>query len=207
MTPPQPLDPETGNGKSAGNIKRRTFLGVLFFAVAALCLRMTSLAYSFLRPPKKAGTFGSVINAGDISDLPQLDAAPVHVPRGRFWLVRGKDGVTALHSSCTHLECLFGWDDNKEVFVCPCHGSEFSRDGRVLNGPATRDLDRFPIQLVTGKQEIVRETPGLSRKPLAVDDLFAVETQTEPESGEAGDIQTISVLVDTSVKIPGTEQS
>jgi Rieske Fe-S protein len=30
--------------------------------------------------------------------------------------------------------------------VCPCHGSMYGRDGRVLRGPTQAPLDRFPVE-------------------------------------------------------------
>jgi len=45
----------------------------------------------------------------------------------------------ALRAECTHLGCLVV-DDPQGGFACPCHGSKYSSDGRVLRGPAPRGL-------------------------------------------------------------------
>ncbi|MGH2754628.1 MAG: FAD-dependent oxidoreductase [Actinomycetota bacterium] len=55
-----------------------------------------------------------------------------------------KDEEGALHTFsavCTHLGCQVRWNDAEMSFDCPCHGSRFDRFGRVIQGPATRDLD------------------------------------------------------------------
>ena len=54
---------------------------------------------------------------------------------------RDDDGVLhAVSARCTHLGCLVQWNVGERSWDCPCHGSRFSPDGAVLNGPAVRPL-------------------------------------------------------------------
>ena len=61
---------------------------------------------------------------------------------GQVALSRDDDGTLhALSARCTHLGCLVKWNHAERSWDCPCHGSRFGQDGRVLEGPAVRPLD------------------------------------------------------------------
>ena len=61
----------------------------------------------------------------------------------------GQDTFTALTSVCTHEGCTVTGFDNSR-YVCPCHGSQYSTSGNVVQGPATRSLQSFPTQFANG---------------------------------------------------------
>ncbi len=50
--------------------------------------------------------------------------------------------VHALSPVCTHMGCHVRWNPAERSWDCPCHGSRFSGEGAVIQGPATRDLER-----------------------------------------------------------------
>lgn len=62
---------------------------------------------------------------------------------------RRGSGFIALSRVCTHLGCLVGYDKFNDKLVCPCHAGEFDLEGRVLSGPATKSLQRYPLKITT----------------------------------------------------------
>jgi Rieske Fe-S protein len=53
------------------------------------------------------------------------------------------NGTTCrLSAVCTHLGGIVHWNDSEMTWDCPLHGSRFSSEGKLLEGPATRDLPR-----------------------------------------------------------------
>ena len=63
-----------------------------------------------------------------------------------IYLSQVDDGYLALSMLCTHLGCEL--KPTGTFMTCPCHGSEFSNSGEVLNGPAFENLMAFDITVV-----------------------------------------------------------
>ena len=68
--------------------------------------------------------------------------------RGKFYLARLQDGgFLAMSRRCTHLNCTVPWVAKENRFICPCHASEFDITGNVINPPAPRALDLYPVTI------------------------------------------------------------
>lgn len=64
-----------------------------------------------------------------------------------FLVWDGKTGVHGLSATCTHLGCQVRWEAAETKFRCPCHGGVFDAQGRVVEGPPPRALDRFDVRI------------------------------------------------------------
>ncbi len=54
-------------------------------------------------------------------------------------------GYQAILMQCTHKGCTVNRGGG--MFTCPCHGSEFDAQGKVLEGPAQKDLLKLTTQI------------------------------------------------------------
>jgi cytochrome b6-f complex iron-sulfur subunit len=55
--------------------------------------------------------------------------------------------LIAVNPTCSHAGCSVTWESDQQKFFCPCHDSEFSIDGKVLEGPATEPLASYEVKL------------------------------------------------------------
>lgn len=154
-------------------LTRREFLFYIWGAsMAVFTAEFAGLFVWFALPRFKAGEFGGIFEV-PIDQLPAVNTKPTGFSEGRFWLVnldtsqpnnimyRAADetedliGVAAVYKVCTHLGCIYAWNSANERFECPCHGSKYRLDGRRIEDPAPRTLDRFEIQAVDANDTVL----------------------------------------------------
>jgi Rieske Fe-S protein len=77
-------------------------------------------------------------------------AALIDSNAGAFLLARtSATTFVAVDATCSHESCTITGSDGN-VYVCPCHGSRYSRTGQVVNGPAQASLRQFPTTFADG---------------------------------------------------------
>jgi len=67
--------------------------------------------------------------------------------------------------NCAHLGCPVRWFPQSGLFMCPCHGGAYYRDGSRASGPPERGLFEYPHKIENGLITIQAgelPTPGLS---------------------------------------------
>lgn len=90
--------------------------------------------------------------AGSLKVVPKGAADPIYV------LALGNRRFAAVSPICTHLGCTVEIEESR--LVCPCHGSNYDREGRVLRGPAEHPLARYPVELTADDVLIIALRPG-----------------------------------------------
>lgn len=157
-------------------MNRREFLNLAWLAsLGFLLVNLGGVAYLFAMPRFREGEFGGVLTIGQVNALPPPESPPLNYPRVKVWLSNTDRGVTALYKVCTHLGCLYNWNNQENKFICPCHGSEFDIEGIYITGPALRSLDRFVVRLLDAQGNEVASTDSNGNPlPLPGEDLQVV---------------------------------
>lgn len=71
------------------------------------------------------------------------------------WLRREtEDSFICYASYCPHLGCPVHWLSAPEIYLCPCHGSVFDANGKVLGGPSPRPLFTYPCRIRNGRVQV-----------------------------------------------------
>ncbi|WP_404364841.1 FAD-dependent oxidoreductase [Corallococcus coralloides] len=84
-----------------------------------------------------------------LSDVAPGEGKILEVDGRKVAVYREEDGTPhAVSPVCTHLGCHVHWNNAERSWDCPCHGGRFSPTGRVLNGPAVKDLPsrKLPVK-------------------------------------------------------------
>jgi nitrite reductase/ring-hydroxylating ferredoxin subunit len=133
--------------QSGNKITRRWFLGkaAIVAAIGAGGVALIAALRELFPPFTKAN---KVFTIGRLYDF-QIDTFTL-MSKQRVFVLRDHEGVRAMSAECTHLGCVLDHTDNG--FQCPCHGSRFDEQGKVIAGPAPRSLACYKVDLAPDGQ-------------------------------------------------------
>jgi glycine/D-amino acid oxidase-like deaminating enzyme/nitrite reductase/ring-hydroxylating ferredoxin subunit len=90
--------------------------------------------------------YGSWLTPGDQTTIEQLQPGHGAVIReGLKKITAYRDAHNRLHTCsavCPHLGGILEWNADEQTFDCPLHGSRFTVEGKVINGPCNGDLEK-----------------------------------------------------------------
>ena len=74
-------------------------------------------------------------------DLKTGEGAIVEIGGKKGAAYKNVDGtIITLSPVCRHLGCIVGWNSTDKTWDCPCHGSRYAANGKVIQGPAKSNL-------------------------------------------------------------------
>lgn len=147
--------------RSRAEVSRRVALKA---GLAASGLLAAGGLVEFLRNPAAPST------STDFElDRPEAYAvgSATHAAAAGAWLLRDEAGLYAISTRCPHLGCTV--ERQPEGYACPCHGSRFTSDGHVVNGPASRGLTFLNVTLSSqGRVQVHTDRPARPEDRLSV---------------------------------------
>lgn len=95
---------------------------------------------------KQYGDYIKKADIKEVDELPNGEGAVLQKGLNRIAVYKTEQGsVHAFSAICPHLGCVLQWNAEERSFDCPCHGSRFTKEGAVINGPATANLKSIKI--------------------------------------------------------------
>ena len=155
--PPRSVVAMRSTGEYTGfvpDMQRRTLMNLVVTAATAVPVSVLLGGYILYFIPVSQGGGGGAQVCGDEDGNPIKLATWVknHKPKDYdlvqglngdvTYLVSTEDGIKdfAISAVCTHLGCVVPWVRASNKFCCPCHGSQYDENGKVVRGPAPLSL-------------------------------------------------------------------
>jgi len=134
---------------------RRQFMNLLMVGTGTgAILGMLYPVVNYFIPPASGSSAGGVTARDALGKNIQVtNFVETHNPGDRV-LAQGLKGdptyiiveedkslaTFGLNAVCTHLGCVVPWNASENKFMCPCHGSQYNSEGKVVRGPAPLSL-------------------------------------------------------------------
>jgi Rieske Fe-S protein len=148
-------------------LSRRGFLmklGILFNGLAAMVVAVPIVRFLLSSVSRgQAKGYLSWVPLGDVTNFPQGQTRmatfrnPLVMPTDgktvdtACWVRRiSGDQFQVFAINCAHLGCPVRWFPQSGLFMCPCHGGAYYRDGSRASGPPERGLFQYPHKIENG---------------------------------------------------------
>ncbi len=161
-------DSQSTNQETDRAIGRRKFMMKLSLSLAGLSAAVVAIpVLSALLAPLLESTPETWRKVGTLSDFEigstklvsfiNADPKPYAgiTAKSAAWLRRNdKDNFIAFAANCTHLGCPVRWEEQAHLFMCPCHGGVYYKDGTVAAGPPPKPLTKYDVRIYKDEVQI-----------------------------------------------------
>jgi Rieske Fe-S protein len=156
-------------------------LGILFNGLVATALAVPVVEYVLSSITRKK-SYLSWVPLGSVNEFPEGETRLATFRNPNVLPTDGKTVDTAcwvrhvegeqfqvFAINCAHLGCPVRWFPQSGLFMCPCHGGAYYRDGSRASGPPERGLFEYPYKVEKGLVTIQAGelfTPGVTAAAL-----------------------------------------
>ena len=160
-------------------LSRRGFftkIAILFNGLVGVVLAVPIVQYLLSSVTRGDKAYLSWVSLGKIGDFPEGETRlatfqnPYAMPTDgktidtACWVRRiASEQFQVFAVNCAHLGCPVRWFPQSGLFMCPCHGGAYYRDGSRASGPPERGLFEYPFKIENGVLSIQAgelPTPG-----------------------------------------------
>ena len=156
---------------NSSTVSRRGFfmkIGILFNGLAATVIAVPIVRFLLSSISRGQGKgYLSWVGLGDVANFPEGETRmatfrnPFVMPTDgktvdtACWVRRvASDQFQVFAINCAHLGCPVRWFPQSGLFMCPCHGGAYYRDGSRASGPPERGLFEYPYKIENGELTI-----------------------------------------------------
>jgi nitrite reductase/ring-hydroxylating ferredoxin subunit len=132
------------------DVNRREFLVAATLTVAGVAVCGCGATAAWGRDVEPTGPF----DAGPLADYLADGVVDRFAKPEKFFLVTENGRLFAPSAMCTHRNCTV--KVHGDHYECPCHGSDFTREGKLIGGRAKRSLAHYGIH-IDDKQHVIIE--------------------------------------------------
>ncbi|KAB2878721.1 Rieske (2Fe-2S) protein [bacterium] len=151
--------------EKSSKVSRRNFLASALTATSGLVLgnlaSSSSLNATGILDETHTGGNSLSINIEDYPELKEaggykvLKEVAIGDMTDSIIIVRKSDTDFLVYSSiCRHKKCNVKYKKERDLFVCPCHGSTYDINGKVIKGPSQGDIPKYKTKLINDTLEI-----------------------------------------------------
>lgn len=151
--------------------ERRSFLIKISLGLSALAAMtagipvISALLAPLLRQPPQTWRNIGAINKFEIGhtllvkfENPNPEPWAGITAHSAAWVRRESEQyIIAFSVNCTHLGCPVRWENGAQLFMCPCHGGVYYKDGSVASGPPPKGLIQYPVRINNGKVQLMTQ--------------------------------------------------
>lgn len=155
---------ETNNEVSRRKFFTKLSLGLGAVAAAAVAIPVIGALIGPLLE-KKQETWRSLGKTSDFEmgtttlvNFENADPAPyagITAKSGAWLRKNAEEDFIAFSVNCSHLGCPVRWEKEAELFMCPCHGGVYYKDGTVAAGPPPRHLTQYKVRVYNGQVQLL----------------------------------------------------
>lgn len=151
-------------------MERRSFLGLLLAGIGGvigvvMAIPLVRFVAFPLRGRSGQASWSDVGKVDEFQSLKTPVARTVDIQTIDGWrsstmqnsvyvVPNGNGSLKVLSSVCPHLGCAVRWVDDKDRFICPCHGGTFTSSGQLVSGPPLRAMDELESKVENGMLKV-----------------------------------------------------